>query len=87
MIENSQYAFVANERIWVKVESAKCKTAVCGLYCGFQASDDRHGLWNDVLYDVLRKEVRDLCRDGYRVLMLGDFNAHVGNSCSTDTHT
>ena len=81
-IENPHHAFVANERIWVKVESAKCKTAVCGLYCGFQASDDRHGLWNDALYDVLRKEVRDLCTDGYRVLLLGDFNAHVGNSCT-----
>ena len=80
-IENPQYAFVAKERIWIKVESAKCKTAVCGLYCGFQASDDRHGLWNEALYDVLRKEVHDLCNDGYRVLMLGDFNAHVGNSC------
>ena len=49
VIENPQYAFVAKERIWVKVESAKFKTAVCGLYCGFQASNDRHCLWNEAL--------------------------------------
>ena len=65
-----------------KDSGSKFKTAVCGLYCGFMASYDHQGLWNEALYDVLRREVRDLCRDGDRVLMLGDFNAHVGDICS-----
>ena len=35
-------AFVANERLWITVESQSCKTAVCGLYLGCQYSDDRN---------------------------------------------
>ena len=44
IIDNEDHAFVANERVWVTVHGLKYKTAVCGLYLGFQADDDRHGI-------------------------------------------
>ena len=77
-IDNPAHAFVNNERVWMKCESTGRKTAVCGLYLGFQAPDDRHAHWNDILYDVLRAEIRDLQQAGFRILLKGDFNGHVG---------
>lgn len=78
-ISNPAHAFVNNERMWVTVQSHSRKTAVCAVYMGFQAQDDRHGDWNDIIYDVLRSEIHDLREAGYRVVLKGDFNAHVGS--------
>ena len=79
-ILNPEHGFVNNERMWVTIDSLKQKTAVCGIYMGFQASDDRHGeKWNDIIYQVLRSEMRDLRQAGYRVILKGDFNCHVGS--------
>ena len=72
-------AFVRNERAWKTLESAHSKTAVCSVYAGFQAPDDRNAAWNDALFSVLRDEVADLRRKGFRVVLLGDFNGHVGD--------
>ena len=59
-ISNPDHAFVHNERIWVTVTSSKFKTAVCGVYFVFQAGDDRHGPWKDILYNVLQEEIFEL---------------------------
>ena len=79
VIDNPEHGFVNNERVWVTVDSLNTKTALCGLYMGFQAADDRHSGWNDIIYQVLRNEIRDLRKAGYRIELLGDFNGHVGN--------
>ena len=60
------------------MESVRGKTAVCAVYAGFQAPDDRHGVWNENLLSVLRAEVAALRKDGFRVVLLGDFNSHIG---------
>ena len=70
--------FVNNERVWVTVQSNSSKTAVCGLYLGCQYGDDRHGRWNDTIYQVVQQEAFALRSKGYRVVYLGDFNGHVG---------
>ena len=79
IIANPEHAFVNKERLWVTVDSLKHKTAICGVYLGFQAGDDRHSSWNEMIYEVLASEVYDLRQKGYRVVLLGDFNAHVGD--------
>ena len=71
-------AFVNSERVWITVESNTSKTAVCGLYLGCQYSDDRHGQWNDAIYETVQQEAYSLRSRGYRVVYLGDFNGHVG---------
>lgn len=78
-ILDPDHAFVRNERVWKTVESLHGKTAVCAVYAGFQAPDDRNQYWNDSLYSVLRTEVADLRKRGFRVVLMGDFNGHVGN--------
>ena len=79
-LEDPSQAFVRNERAWKTVKTSRQKTAVCSVYAGFQAADDRHGNWNETLFSVLRGEVSALRQDGYRVIMLGDFNGHVGDT-------
>ena len=73
-------AFVRKERAWKTVETGNGKTAVCAVYAGFQSPDDMNANWNDTLYSVLRMEVASLRKDGFRVVLLGDFNGHVGNA-------
>ena len=55
-------------------EFGKGKTAVCAVYAGFQAPDDVNAEWNTALFSVLNQEVAALRRDGFRVVLLGDFN-------------
>ena len=71
--------FINSERVWITVESLACKTAVCGMYLGYQSSTDKHGAWNDSIYRVVQQEAFMLRSKGYRVCYLADFNGHVGN--------
>ena len=78
-IEHEDLAYVENERFWITVETQFTKTAVCGVYFGCQFSDDRNKDWNNGMFWVLQQEVQTLRAQGYRVLLVGDFNAHIGN--------
>ena len=79
-IKNELHHFVNKERVWIQVESASTKTAVCGAYFGCQTATDIHGQWNDSMYEALHAEETELRARGFRVIMMADFNAHVGNS-------
>ena len=72
-------AFVNSERMWITVESESSKTAICGLYLGCQYSDDRHGAWNDAIYQTVQQEAFVMRSRGFRIVYLGDFNGHIGN--------
>ena len=78
-IQEPEDNFINSERVWITVESLACKTAVCGLYLGYQDSSDKHGAWNDSIYRVVQQEAFTLRSKGYRVCFLGDFNGHTGN--------
>ena len=78
-IKNEQHHFVNKERVWVKTESVSVKTAICGAYFGCQTPDDHHGPWNDAMYETLHAEETDLRAQGYRVIVMSDFNGHIGN--------
>ena len=71
--------YVNNERIWLKVDSLHSKTAILGVYMGCQYPDDRHGEWNDGIYQVLQQEIFKLRSEGYRIKFMGDMNGHVGS--------
>ena len=80
VIEHAELEFVQNERFWLTIDSLQCKTAICGVYMACQLNNDVHGEWNDGIYWVLRQECEALRSSGYRVLLLGDMNAHVGSN-------
>ena len=77
-IQDPEQAFARTERMWKTIKTPNGKTAICGVYLGFQAADDRHGNWNSKLLDLLKTEIFALRRQGYRTVLLGDFNSHVG---------
>ena len=82
-INHPDDAFVAAERLWITCVSSKFKSAFCGLYLGFQSGDDKYGSQNDAILRVVQEEALDLRRKGYRVIFLGDFNAHIGCELGT----
>ena len=83
-IDMAEEVFVEKERLWIEVKNDHGrKTAVCGVYMGCETPDDRHGVWNDLMFSRLQKEVIELRAKGYRVVMVGDFNSWVGNSLSS----
>lgn len=77
-IPRADLNYVSNERLWITYQSQHGKTAICTVYLGFNASDGRHLNWNKGILEVLTEEVRDLRESGYRVILQGDFNSHVG---------
>ena len=79
-IDDKDMSFVNKERSWLTVESASSQTAICGLYMACQHSDDKFGRWNDLMYLVLKLESAKLRAEGYRIVFIGDFNAHTGNT-------
>ena len=79
-IADQANAFVNSERMWITVQSQSSKTAICGLYLGCQYSDDRYGNWNDAIYQVIQQEAFTLRSQGFRIVYLGDFNGHIGNT-------
>ena len=78
-ITNGNAAFVMNERVWITVESESYKTAICGAYLGCQYGDDRNDEWNNLIYQTIQEESFSLRSRGYRIVLLGDFNGHVGD--------
>ena len=82
-INNPDDAFVATERLWITCVSNKFKSAFCGIYLGFQSGDDKYGIQNDAILRVVQEEALDLRRKGFRVIFLGDFNAHIGCELGT----
>ena len=79
-IPRAELNYVDNERLWISYQSQHGKTAICTVYLGYNDSDDRHYDWNRGILEVLAEEVRGLRDEGFRVILQGDFNAHVGSS-------
>jgi hypothetical protein len=69
--------FVNNERIWVTFESTGFKTAVCGVYMFCQSPTSSQ--WNERIYSTIASEQASLRSKGFRTLILGDLNGHIGN--------
>ena len=78
-ITHADLEYVQSERFWVTIDSLQCKTAICGVYVACQLNGDKHGEWNDGIYWVVRQECIALRSAGYRVVVLGDMNGHIGN--------
>ena len=79
-IVSEENYFVDKERLWVLATTESSKTAVCVAYFGCQYPDQRHETWNQSMYEVITKEVFEFEAKGYRVVVLADFNGHIGNA-------
>lgn len=74
LVENQKW--VANERMWLLVETPKEKWAIGSVYIATDGKKNEH--WNDIMYEVLTEEVTKL-KNAYKILLMGDFNGRIGS--------
>ena len=74
-------AWKNNERGWVLVHNKGVRIAGCTVYMAAEVSTNTGNKdWNDQMYGHLTAEVQSLTRDGYKIMILGDMNGHIGNA-------
>ena len=61
------------------IHNNDCKIAVCSVYMAAEVTGNRDFVtWNDCLYSSIQGELRGLELKGYKCMIIGDLNAHVG---------
>ena len=68
------------ERVWIKVETDTQRFAICNVYLRTnKGKDHSHYTENKKLLETIQNEAELIQTQGTGILLLGDFNAHVGN--------
>ena len=65
------------ERLWVVVKGARQTIAVGVVYMGVNTRLYR--AWNNNSWEKLDVEVGALHSQGFKLVLAGDFNGHIGN--------
>ena len=79
-IEDTQLQYVQYERGWIISKNFNKITATCFIYAGCHTTDNSNYTWNEGIYKVISKEQHNYKQMGYRVLIVGDLNGHIGNN-------
>ena len=67
---------VRNEMQWIGIETNGNKVAIGVVYVGHEGLPDE---WNDQVYDRMRMITSHVQQQGYKVIIAGDFNGHIGD--------
>ena len=78
-IEDNELKYVQSERGWIISKNFKTTTATCFVYAAYQNTDNSNIYWNEGIYKVISKEQEKYKNMGYRVIIIGDLNGHIGN--------
>ena len=71
--------WVDNERTWIIIHNLHL--AICSVYMAAEvASSTAYKDWNRELYGCIGNEISSLEQDGYGCIVIGDFNAHIGDA-------
>ena len=55
------------------------RIAICSVYMACESPlNNDYKTWNDLIYAELDRELEVLENDGYKCVIVGDLNAHVG---------
>ena len=76
----TKYKKLDTERQWLLLGNANQSFAICNVYLRAEipaCPDFRDH--NDLLLKMLTLEIVDLRNKGFHILLIGDFNAHIGN--------
>ena len=68
---------VETERVWTLITCSGTKYAIGFVYM-CSTSTPGHAAYNRKLYELLQKDMIELKEDGYVIMLLGDFNGHLG---------
>ena len=81
-IRKSQNNFVGKERTWVTVKTKTEKLVVGFVYVAAEnrseTNKEKFNKWNDSIYEVLDEDIRKLRKEGFKIMLKGDFNGWVG---------
>ena len=84
-VANTEFKEQETERIWALVTGSGQKIAIGFVYmCSTSAPD--HVAYNEKLYRLLQNDVEELRGEGYVILMMGDFNGHLGQRSLGNPH-
>ena len=76
--ENTE-PWVENERTWIIIHNLRL--AICSVYMAAEvAGGTTYKDWNRELYGCIGNEISSLEQDGYGCIVIGDFNAHIGDA-------
>ena len=78
-IEDKELQYVQTERGWIISKNFNKITATCFIYAGYQNTENSNYSWNEGIYKIISKEQNKYQNMGYRVLIIGDLNGHIGN--------
>ena len=71
---------LSKEKMWILIHEGNSKGVVGAVYMAAQVPDNDAFIdWNMKLYGMLEHDMRTLSQKGYKCIILGDFNGHVGN--------
>ena len=75
--ENLKY--LDKERQWVLISRGKEKLALLHCYLACETSRNNGFIqWNEDLYFMMNQEIIQLRQQGFMVISIGDYNAHIG---------
>ena len=66
-VVDQKFYKVENERIWVKVQSNKYKTAICFVYMAAQYNNNKNTAHNELLYELLSIDMFTLKAKGFKI--------------------
>jgi len=69
---------IENEQQWIGLMSRNEKFAFCITYWRTEC-DKQRGEINEAIAASITKRAQQIVAEGYKVILMGDFNAHVGN--------
>jgi len=69
---------VQEEYLWVALQTKHFRVAICGVYMAYEGADDYVEV-NTRIYSQITNHITDLSQKEYEILLVGDFNAHVGD--------
>ena len=52
---------------------------MCVVYCVAEVPDGQFRAWNYDLFAMIKQEFQVIKADGFKCLIVGDLNGHVGN--------
>ena len=78
MVQDKEW--VSSERIWILVHQNESNIAICSVYMAAEImANDDYRSWNESLYETIQGELRGLENKGYKCIIMGDMNAHIGS--------
>ena len=73
------FPYLDAERSWMLTHENNTKIAICSVYMAAEVPDGEFRTWNNELYSMITGELKTIQNEGYDVILVGDFNGHVGN--------